>query len=77
MSIVPAQDQQKLEVGSEVLFNVTTDARRNESVISLAILPAGSLQERQTSSSKLPRSALHPVLFLKLPESPSILLLTS
>lgn len=58
MSNVPVQHQQKLEVGSEVLFNVMTDGRGNDNVISLAILPAGSLQERQTSPSKSCHSSL-------------------
>ena len=59
MSNVPLQHQQKLEVGSEVLFNVMTDGRGNDNVISLAILPAGSLQERQTSPSKPCHSSLY------------------
>ena len=67
MANVPAQHQDKLEVGSEVLFNIMTDARGNETVISLAILPPGSLPEKQTSSSKqmpknldlMHQSALH------------------
>lgn len=65
MAAVPNQHQQKLEVGSEVLFNVITDTRGNENVISVAILPAGSLPEKQTTAGKkFPPFPPYPLLFL-------------
>lgn len=53
MDNVPAQHQQNLEVGSEVLFNVMATGRGNDKVISLAVLPAGSLPEKKTNEGQI------------------------
>ena len=52
MEVVSPQHQASLAIGCEVMFSIFPDARGNDSVGSIAILPPGSLQTENVSSSE-------------------------
>ena len=51
-SDVPSQHLEKLQPGAEVMFTVLPDGPDNDTVISVAVLPSGTLPAEQVSPGK-------------------------